>query len=100
MIRHIVWWTLKPEAMGKKAHENAIEAKEQSKMLHGIAFAQSIEVSITIEPSTTVPAQVVLMSAHADMAALNAYKNDPAHVKFAELITAISDSRNCIDYQV
>lgn len=100
MIRHIVWWTLKKEADGRSAEENGKHLEDASAVLHGIPGVESVEVSAQIQPSSTVPAQVVLTSTHEDMAALEAYKNDPVHIKFAQLITSLSDSRNCIDYEM
>lgn len=100
MIRHIVWWTLKKEAQGKTAAENAWQVVQASAMLKGIASARSVDVSGKIEPGTTVPCQIVLVSTHDNSESLDAYKKDPVHVKFAELITAVSDSRNCIDYEI
>lgn len=100
MIRHIVWWTLKPEALGRNAAENARIVIESSKCLLNIAAARSVDVSAKIQQGTTVPCSVVLVSTHDGPAALDAYKKDPVHVKFAELITAVSDSRNCIDYEI
>lgn len=100
MIRHIVWWTLKPEANGNKAEINAALIQKESAILHGIPSARSVDVSSKIENSTTVPCQVVLVSTHDSMKELDAYKADPAHIKFAKLITEVSESRNCIDYEI
>lgn len=96
MIRHIVWWTLKPEG----AHENAIRIQQASASLRGIAAARSVDVSTRIQAGTTVPCQVVLVSTHDDLARLDEYKKDPLHVKFAELISQCSLTRNCIDYEL
>lgn len=100
MIRHIVWWTLKPHAEGRTAAENALRIEEASAMLHGMPNVLSVEVSAKVQPSSTVPAQVVLMSSHEDVAAMEAYKADPVHLKFAALISVVCESRNCIDYAV
>lgn len=100
MIRHIVWWTLKPAAEGKTAEDNARQIQEASATLGGIATARSVDVSTKIQVGTTVPCQLVLVSTHDSLAALEAYKNDPIHVKFAALIAKASDSRNCIDYEI
>lgn len=100
MIRHVVWWTLKKYAEGRSDAENARYIEQASAMLRGMPNVLSIEVSAKVQPSATVPAQVVLMSSHKDMADLEAYKANPVHMQFAEKISAVSDSRNCIDYAV
>lgn len=100
MIRHIVWWTLKPEANGKSSQENAQLIQRASKTLHGISAARSVDVSTKIQVGTTVPCQLILVSTHDGIKELDEYKKDPVHQKFAELITAAADSRNCIDYEI
>ena len=99
MIRHIVWWTLKPEAEGRSATENAKRIKESLENLRGqIAELKSIEVSVDILPSTTVPLQVVLNSTHDDPAGLKAYAEHPKHQAVLPLIRAATESRQAIDY--
>lgn len=100
MIRHIVWWTLKEHSHGRSAAENAWHIQQASAMLHGMPEVISVEVSAKVQPSSTVPAQVVLFSTHNNMEALEAYKNNPVHLKFAEMVTELSLTRNCIDYAV
>ena len=100
MIRHIVWWTLKEHAEGRSAAENAQHLVNASAMLHGMPMVHSVEVSCLIQPTSTVPAQVVLQSSHDDMAALKAYAEDPVHLQFAEKVNAVAASRNALDYSV
>lgn len=100
MIRHIVWWTLKEEAEGHSAAENAQKLVDASAMLHGIPSVRSVEVSCRIQPTSTVQAQVVLQSAHDDMAALQAYAENPVHLEFAARVKAVCSSRQALDYQV
>ena len=46
MVRHIVWWTLKPEAEGRTAAENAKLIKQRLEALMGQSPSlQSLEVS-------------------------------------------------------
>ena len=100
MIRHIVWWTLQEEADGHTAAENARRIKEASAPLSGIPTVLSVEVSYQIQPTSTVPAQVVLQSVHDDMAGLKAYAEHPVHVEFGALVKAVSASRQALDYAV
>lgn len=100
MIRHIVWWTLKEHADHRSLAENLEHIQQASAMLHGMPSVRSVEVSAKVQPSTTVPAQLVLMSTHDTFADLESYQQDPVHLQFAEKIKAISTSRNCIDYSL
>lgn len=100
MIRHIVWWTLKEHADGRSAAENAWHLEQASAMLHGMPSLRTVEVSAKVQPSTTVPAQLVLSTTHTDMAQLEQYRNDPVHLQFAEKVNAVASSRNVIDYAI
>lgn len=100
MIRHIVWWTLKEEAEGRSAAENAQRLVDASAILQGISSVRAVEVSCSIQPTSTVPAQVVLQSVHDDMAALKSYADDPLHLEFAAKVKAVCASRQALDYAV
>lgn len=98
MIRHIVWWELKEHAEGHSAAENAWRIEQVSAMLHGLPSLLSVEVSSKIQPSSTVPCQLVLTTTHKTMEDLAEYRTDPVHVQFVSLINAVCSSRNVIDY--
>ena len=100
MIRHIVWWTLKEEAEGRSAAENAQRLVDASAMLHGLPTVRSVEVSCRFQPTSTVAAQVVLQSSHDDMAGLRAYAEHPTHLEFAARVKAVCASRQALDYAV
>lgn len=99
MLRHIVWWTLKDEAEGFSAEQNAERVKKASASLCDIPSVISVEVSIEIiEKTTTVPARIVLQSSHDDADGLKLYAEHPIHLEFAKLIRAVCDSRQALDY--
>lgn len=101
MIRHIVWWTLKDEADGHTAGENAQRIKTMGEaLLEKVPSLKSIEIGIDIKESTTLPAQVVLVSTHDDLAGLKAYAEHPEHLKLGELVKATTTSRQAIDYEI
>ncbi|MBD5641863.1 MAG: Dabb family protein [Desulfovibrio sp.] len=95
MIRHIVWWTLKPDCVNQA---EAIQTASSS--LKSLPSVRSVDVSIRILAGSTVPCQVILVSTHDGEQALEEYKKDPVHVKFAQMITAAAQSRSCIDYEL
>ena len=101
MIKHIVWWTLKPEADGHTAQENAARIKKMGEALNGrIPGLLSLEITSTFLPSTTVAPQLLLFSAHPDEAALKAYAQHPLHLELGALIKACTASREAIDYVI
>ena len=91
MVRHIVWWTLKPEAEGRTAAENAKLIKQRLEALMGqIPSLKSLEVSYDFLPTCTMPVNVILMTTYAE---------HPAHVAVGkELIKLVTESRQAIDY--
>lgn len=99
MIRHIVWWTLKDNADGFSAVENGKRILAASAALKGIPAVLSVEVSIEIQPSTTVAAQVVLQSAHSSLETLQEYIAHPVHTEFVKLIQAVCQNRQALDYR-
>ena len=96
MVRHIVWWTLKPEAEGRTAAENAKLIKQRLEALMGqIPSLKSLEVSYDLLPTCTM----ILMTTHDDAEGLKAYAEHPAHVAVGkELIKLVTESRQAIDY--
>lgn len=100
MIRHIVWWTLKDQAQEQKLAEAIERIRQASAMLHGLPSLTSVEVSAKIQPSSTVPAQVALMSTHKTFEDLRQYQEDPVHLRFARLMGELAASRSCLDYSL
>lgn len=101
MIRHIVWWTLKPEAEGRCAAENAVIIKRQGEALLGkVPGLNSLELSIRMEEGTTEDCGLVLCSTHDDMAALQAYLEHPLHQELSDLIGACRLTRRAINYEI
>lgn len=98
MIRHIVWWTLMDNADSRSLRENLDHLEKSAQILKTLPSVKSVEVSSKILPSSTVEAQFALMSTHESMEDLETYRVDPIHKKFAEKITTMSASRNCLDY--
>jgi len=101
MIKHIVWWTLKEEAAGATAAENAEKMITMLRALDGkIETLKSIEISTEFLESTSEEIQVILQSTHEDAEGLKAYAVHPEHMKCVEFIKQIVATRKAIDYVV
>ncbi|MFV0423170.1 Dabb family protein [Oleidesulfovibrio sp.] len=101
MIKHIVWWTLKEEAEGATAAENADKMIHMLRELDGrIPALMAIEVSKTVAASTTEQVDVILQTVHASLEDLKTYADHPEHMKCVGFIKAVVASRKAIDYEV
>lgn len=101
MIKHIVWWSLLPEAEGKSAAENAARIKAQGEALNGkIPGMTSLEISSNIQSSSSVSATLTLQSVHEDAKALQDYAVHPLHVELGAVIKACTTGRGCLDYEI
>lgn len=101
MLKHIVWWTLKEEAEGATAAENALKMKAMLDPIMGkIPSLKALDVSVSFLPSTTEPVQAILLSTHDDAAGLKAYAEHPEHMKCVEFIKKVVASRKAIDFEV
>ena len=96
MLHHIVCWTLKE----KDAAENARRIREASATLSAIPSVLSVEVSIEVLPTSTLPAQVVLQSTHNTPEDLQAYAVHPIHLEFGKLIREACENRQALDYMI
>ncbi len=101
MVRHIVWWELKPEVNGISAAENAKKFKVLGEALAGkIQGLQHIEISHEIKDTTTLTANIVLQSTHDSFEDLAVYAMHPEHLKFGEFVKKVTSSRSAIDYEI
>ncbi|MFI3272223.1 MAG: Dabb family protein [Pseudomonadota bacterium] len=101
MLKHVVYWTLKDEAEGHTAAENATKFVEIIRNLEGrIPSLLSLDVSATFADTTTEPCHVILISTHADAEGLKAYAEHPDHMACIPFIKAIAASRKAIDFIV
>lgn len=98
MVKHIVFWRLKPTADGRSADANASEIKGRLEALNGrIPGLIRLEVGIDIS-RTEASADVALYSEFVDQAALEAYQVHPEHVAVAGFVAEVRDSRVVVDY--
>lgn len=100
MLRHIVWWTLKPHTENHSEAENIFFIHSASAELQSNPYATQIEVSAKVEPTSTVPAQVVLLATFENADKLAAFQKDPVTQRFLKMVEERAASKNCIDYEV
>ncbi len=101
MIKHLVWWTLKDEAEGNTAIENARIMKEKLERQKGLVPSlKNMEVSTHFLASTTEHVQILMQTTHEDIAGLKAYAEDPEHKSCVEFIRKVVATRKAIDFVV
>jgi hypothetical protein len=100
LIRHVVMWTLKPEADGVSRAENARRLRERLEALPAaIPQIRALEVGLDLEAEAGAW-DVVLVSTFEREADLAAYRIHPAHVALVEWLRRVRDQRATVDYRV
>ena len=93
MIKHIVSYKL---AEGRSM-EDVLKLKADVESLRNIIDdIVSIEVKIELLSSST--ASAILISKFRDEAALERYQKHPEHMKVAQFVKGVFESRLCVDY--
>ncbi|MDH4225967.1 MAG: Dabb family protein, partial [Deltaproteobacteria bacterium] len=93
MVKHIVKWNLKEEALGQDKRTNALQIRE---MLYGlIGVVREINfLEVVMDTSQEEGGHdVVLYSVFDSMAALEAYKVHPAHKKVVDFVQNVVETR-------
>lgn len=100
MIKHIVMWRLKEEALGCSKSENAQKIKDQLEALKGeVEEILDIEVGLNcIEGDQAF--DVVLVSLFEDRDALDRYQVHPLHKAVGDFIGQVRSERTVVDYEV
>ncbi|MBU1230024.1 MAG: Dabb family protein [Proteobacteria bacterium] len=100
MIKHIVMWTLKDEAEGAGKAANALRMKELLEALGGlIPVIREIEVGVGVFAASPA-CDVILYSAFASRADLDAYQAHPEHQKVVAFVKQVAASRSVVDYEI
>ena len=99
MIKHIVLWKLKDSAEGATRAENAKKIKVSLEALKAkIPQIRYIEVGINVIPSDAAY-DVALYSEFASEQDLDTYQKHPEHVKAADFVGKVRQSRVVVDYK-
>lgn len=100
MLKHIVLFKLKPAAEGASREANAKKIKADLEALKNkIPQIKHLEVGINAIPSDAAY-DIAIYSEFASEADLNTYAKHPEHVKVAEFIGRVRESRVVVDYIV
>ena len=100
MIKHIVAWRFKDEALGATKAQNLKRAKEAIEALADLVpTVRHLEVGLDIGAAHD-SWDIVIYSEFEDRAGLDAYQVHPEHVKVAEIIGEMRELRAAIDYEL
>ena len=100
MIKHIVMWKLKEEALGKTREENAKLLRERLESLPPkIEQIRGFEVGENFNPAPTA-FDFCLYSVFDDEASLGTYQAHPAHVEVRDFIMSIVEKAVVVDYTI
>ncbi len=99
MLKHLVMWRFKEEAMGKSKSENIDAFKTMLENLVGtIDEIVNLKVAKNIIPSDTA-SDLVLNSEFNDIDSLNAYNQHPEHQKVLAIGKQVIAERRAVDYE-
>jgi hypothetical protein len=99
MIKHVVMWKMQgPSAQEKQ--EQAARAKAALQGLAGqIPGMLSLEVGVA-NATNADQSDVVLITTHADWAALEGYQKHPEHQLVAKLVSDLRVERRVVDFEL
>ena len=99
MLKHIVLFKLKPSAEGAGMEENAKRIKRDLEALTAvIPQIRKLEVGINCVPGDAAY-DLAIYSEFANEADLGIYAKHPEHVKVAEFVGKVRESRVVVDYE-
>lgn len=101
MIKHVVMWNLKEEALGNTKYENARLIKEKLEALKGqIPELKYIQVGVNDKDYAPTNCDVVLISEFENFETLNTYNIHPKHQEVVNFIKATTEKRVAVDYKI
>ena len=99
MIKHVVMWKLKNEAVGNSKSRNLELVKEKLLSLKPvISQISSLDVGENFNASDAA-FDLVLITAHHDKNALTGYINHPSHKEAAVFIGNVVAERTVVDFE-
>ncbi len=99
MIKHIVLWRLKDEALGRTKAENAELMRGELEGLAGLVPGL-LGIEVGVAERAIAGWDAALYSEFESQAALDAYQVHPEHQAVAEFIGEVTLDRAAVDYEV
>lgn len=100
MIKHIVFWKLKDEALGNDKATNALLIKEKLEALNGqIEGLLKLEIGIDFVGGA-MSGDVALYSEFATKADLDFYQEHPKHKAVQAFVMDVRSERMVVDYEI
>ena len=100
MIRHVVLWSLKDEALGMgKAALKAELQKRLEALVGRVPSIVTFEAGPNVVPGDTA-ADLCLVSTFVDLAGLQAYIDHPAHQEVVAFLKQVVAERRAADFEV
>mgnify|MGYP001607478212 FL=1 len=100
MLKHIVLFKLKPSAEGASKEENAKKIKRDLEaLIEKVPQIKRMEVGLNCI-SGEAAYDLAINSEFANEADLNIYAKHPEHVKVAEFVGKVRESRVVVDYVI
>ncbi len=100
MVKHIVFWNLKDEALGNDKAKNALLVKEKLEALNGqIEGLIKLEVGMDFAKGE-MSTDVALYSEFDSREALDYYQQHPKHKAVQDFVKEVRLDRAVVDYEV
>lgn len=100
MVKHIVMWSLKESAEGRRKDENIEEMKARLEGLKDkIGEIQCLEVGINFN-ETGDAFDMVLYTEFENREALDIYQNHPEHIRVRDFVRSVRLERKVVDYEI
>lgn len=100
MVKHIVFWNLKEEALGNSKETNAMLVKQKLEALNGkIEGLLKLEVGFDYSKGE-MSGDVALYSEFESKEALDFYQQHPEHKAVQSFVMEVRKSRIVVDYEI
>ena len=100
MVKHIVMWRLKEEAMGNTREQNLVEMKDQLERLKDrIEEIQFLQVGLNFDTSDDAY-DILLYTEFEDREGLRIYQEHPEHIKARDFICQVRLHRTVVDFEI
>jgi hypothetical protein len=100
MVKHLVMWKLKENAEGGTKEQNAKKIKTELEALKKkVPQIKHLEVGVNFLPSDA-SYDLALYSEFANEKDLDVYLKHPDHLKIADFVGKVRESRVVVDYKI